>query len=63
MTEQTLTTDTALLDDIPLERLEAEITGFASRIAAATAQWLLWIAAYDRRTGCLLYTSPSPRDS
>ena len=51
MIEQTLTTDTALLDEIPLERLEAEITGFASRIAAATAQWLLWIAAYDRRTG------------
>ena len=51
MTEHTLTTDTALLDEIPLERLEAEITGFASRIAAATATWLLWIAAYDRRKG------------
>ena len=51
MTEHTLTTHTALLDEIPLERLEAEITGFASRIAAATATWLLWIAAYDRRNG------------
>ena len=49
--ETTLTTDTDLLDEIPLERLETEITGFASRIAAATAQWLLWIAAYDRRQG------------
>ena len=51
MTEHTLTTDADLLDEIPLERLENEITGFASRIAAATAQWLLWIAAYDRRKG------------
>lgn len=51
MTDRTLTIDTALLDEIPLERLEAEITGFASRIAAATATWLLWIAAYDRREG------------
>ena len=47
----TLTTDATLLDEIPLERLEADITGHASRIAAATAQWLLWIAAYDRRQG------------
>ena len=51
MHDTTLTTDTAILDEIPLERLETEITGFASRIAAATARWLLWIAAYDRRQG------------
>ena len=59
MTEHTLTTDTDLLDDIPLERLEAEITGFASRIAAATAQWLLWIAAYDRRKGWTTWETKS----
>ena len=59
MTEQTLTTDSTLLDEIPLERLEAEITGFASRIAAATAQWLLWIAAYDRRKGWATWETKS----
>lgn len=46
-----LSTDAAVLDAVPLERLEAEISGFASRLAAATATWLLWVGAYDRREG------------
>lgn len=46
-----LSTDDAVLDDVPLERLEEEISGFAARIAAATAAWLVWVAAYDRRRG------------
>ena len=50
-TDQLLTTDTAILDEVPLERLESEIASFASRLAAATARWLIWIAAYDRRQG------------
>lgn len=50
-TDALLTIDDAVLDTIPLERLEAEISGFASRLAAATAHWLVWIAAYDRRNG------------
>ncbi len=49
--DQLLTTDRAVLDEVPLERLESEISGFASRLAAATARWLIWIAAYDRREG------------
>jgi len=49
--DQLLTTDTAILDEVPLERLETEISSFASRLAAATARWLIWIAAYDRREG------------
>ena len=49
--DQLLTTDRTMLDEVPLERLEREISGFASRLAAATARWLLWIAAYDRREG------------
>lgn len=49
--EGLLSADDAVLDEVPLERLEAEICGFASRLAAATAQWLVWIAAYDRRQG------------
>lgn len=46
-----LSTDVGVLDEVPLERLEAEISGFASRLASATAAWLLWVAAYDRRQG------------
>ena len=59
MHNATLTTDSTLLGEIPLERLEADITGFASRIAAATAQWLLWIAAYDRCQGWVLWQTKS----
>jgi len=46
-----LTIDDVVLDRVPLERLEAEITGHAGRLAAATARWLVWIGAYDRRRG------------
>ncbi len=49
--EHWLSTDDDVLDAVPLERLEEEISGFASRIAAATAAWLVWVAAYDRRKG------------
>ena len=58
-TDQLFTTDTAILDEVPLERLEAEITGFASRIASATARWLIWIAAYDRREGWATWQTKS----
>lgn len=58
-TDQVLTTDTAVLDTVPLERLETEISGFASRLAAATATWLLWIAAYDRRQGWATWETKS----
>ena len=34
-----------------LERLEAEIVSMAADLAAAEAQWILWIAEYDRREG------------
>lgn len=39
------------IDHVPLERLEAQITEWSGHIAAATAQLLGWIAAYDRREG------------
>ena len=58
-TDQLLTTDTAILDEVPLERLESEIASFASRIAAATARWLIWIAAYDRREGWATWQTKS----
>ena len=38
-------------DEIPLERLEAQITEWSGHIAAGTSQLLGWIAAYDRREG------------
>ncbi|MDH3682403.1 MAG: HNH endonuclease [Acidimicrobiia bacterium] len=44
-------TSAAELDQVPLERLEAELIGWAGHLAAATARWLLWLAAYDRREG------------
>ncbi len=46
-----LTTDVDALVAMPLERLEAEISSFAGRLASATAIWLCWIAAYDKREG------------
>ena len=46
-----LTTDSDALDDLPLERLEEEISSFAGRLASSTAMWLCWIAAYDDREG------------
>ncbi len=45
------TTDMQLLAEMPLERLEAEISSFAGRLASAMAMWLCWIAAYDAREG------------
>jgi len=39
------------LGEVPLELLEREIEGLAANLAAATAQWILWIGAYDRREG------------
>ena len=46
-----LGTDDGALDEVPLAVLEREIAGFAARLAAATATWLIWIAAFDRRRG------------
>lgn len=46
-----LSVDKAVLDQVPLERLELQITSYAGRLAAAQARWLVWIGAYDRREG------------
>jgi len=40
---------------VPLEWLETELTSMACSIAAATAQWLAWLAVYDRREGYLTW--------
>jgi len=47
-------TDTAIRPataDLPLERVEAEITELSGHLAAATARLLSWISIYDRREG------------
>ena len=36
---------------LTVERLEAEIVSMAADLAAAEAQWIVWIAEYDRREG------------
>ena len=54
-----LSTDGKVLDEVPLERLEEEISSMSSRLAAATATWLVWIAAYDRREGWLSWGAKS----
>ncbi|MBW8826798.1 MAG: DUF222 domain-containing protein [Acidobacteria bacterium] len=38
-----------MTDDMPLERLEAEITTLAAHLAAGTCRWLLLVAEFDRR--------------
>jgi hypothetical protein len=38
-------------DELPLERLEAELTGLAGHLAAGECRFLLLLAAYDRRDG------------
>ncbi|MDH3293970.1 MAG: HNH endonuclease [Acidimicrobiia bacterium] len=38
-------------EQIPLERLEADLVAHAAAIAAATCRWLGWLADYDRRRG------------
>ena len=40
-----------IADELPLERLEAEITELSGHVAAATARLLGWISIYDRREG------------
>ncbi|MBW8826401.1 MAG: DUF222 domain-containing protein, partial [Acidobacteria bacterium] len=40
-----------MTDDMPLERLEAEITTLAAHLAAGTCRWLLLVAEFDRRRG------------
>lgn len=37
--------------ELPLERLEAEITTLAGHLAAATCRWLVLVAEFDRREG------------
>ncbi len=39
------------LADLPLDRIEEEIIGWAGHLAAATARWLTWLGEYDRREG------------
>ncbi len=39
------------LIELPLERLECEITELAGHINAATCRWLLLVAEFDRREG------------
>ncbi len=49
-----MTPDTAIRPtsaDLPLERIEAEITALSGHVAAATARLLSWISVYDRREG------------
>ncbi|MBW3547584.1 MAG: 13E12 repeat family protein, partial [Actinobacteria bacterium] len=43
--------DSLPLDEVPLERLESEITELAAHINAATCRWLLLVAEFDRRRG------------
>ncbi|MCP3911557.1 MAG: DUF222 domain-containing protein [Actinomycetia bacterium] len=44
-------TDNRNLDDLPFDELESQLIGWAGNLAAATARWLDWLAAYDRRNG------------
>jgi uncharacterized protein DUF222/HNH endonuclease len=39
------------LAELPLERLEAEITGLNAYLSAATCRWLLMVGEFDRREG------------
>ncbi len=39
------------LTEVPLERLESEITELAAHINAATCRWMLLVAEFDRREG------------
>ncbi len=46
----TMTAGTSI-DDIPLERVEAEILTLSGQLAAGQASLLVWLGAYDRREG------------
>ncbi len=39
------------LADVPLERLESEITELSAHLNAAECRWLLLVAEFDRRQG------------
>jgi len=39
------------LEGLPLERLEAEISGWNAQLSAATCRWLLLVGEFDRRRG------------
>jgi len=45
--------DPAGLAEVPLERLEGEITELAGHLAAAECRWLVLIGEFDRRKGYL----------
>jgi hypothetical protein len=45
--------------EIPLERLEHEITSIAGQLAATTCRWLLLLAEFDRREGWMTWGSRS----
>lgn len=49
--EGTTTLDPDALAEVPLERIESEITGLAAHLAAAECRWLVLIGEFDRRQG------------
>ncbi len=49
--EGSLVSEPEALAEVPLERIESEITGLAAHLAAAECRWLLLIGEFDRREG------------
>ena len=43
--------ETLTTEEMPLERLEAEITELAGHLAAGECRWLLLVGEFDRRAG------------
>ena len=43
--------EASAFEDVPLERLESEITELAAHLNAAECRWLLLVAEFDRRQG------------
>jgi hypothetical protein len=54
--------DLGELSELPLERLEHELTQFASRLNAGTCRWLELVAEFDRRQGWSEWGSRSCAD-
>jgi hypothetical protein len=44
---------TTQIREVPLERIEAELTELAGQLAAGECRWLLLVSEYDRREGYL----------
>ena len=57
--------EVSTVEEMPLERLEAEITELAGQLAAGECRWLQLVAEYDRRSprrpyaGCSVTHPPS----